>query len=173
MAKKLFLGISLDKMQRQHIEQLQSRLRTDMRVIPLPNLHITVAFFGIVPHKMQRKLEKRISALHKTKFTITMDKITYWKKTKILCLTGQKQDKSLLQLAKECRLLADALNLHSSEHIFTAHLTLARKARQLPKTLDKLSFKPVVIQPDAVHLFESKSSNKGVIYQRLRSWQLH
>ena len=174
MTKKLFLGITLDKQQLLQLQQLQGHLGSDVRRVPTTNLHITLAFFGLVSNKTQRKLEKQLSALRKPAFSVTLNKLSHWKKPKILCVTGQTKDNALLQIAKECQLLAAALNLPSSEHIFSAHITLARKAHKLPQCpAEQLYFEPLVINPDAIHLFESKSCEKGVEYQILRSWPLH
>jgi 2'-5' RNA ligase len=173
MTKKLFLGIALDKFQRQQIVQLQEYFPPEVRRVPAANLHMTLAFFGQVSHKIQRRLEKGISALHKPKFSVTLNTLAYWKKPKILCVTGESTDKGLLQLAKDCQLLSAALDLPSSEHVFTAHITVARKAHQQPPSADELRQQPVVLKPEAIHLFESKSSDTGVEYRVLRSWPLH
>lgn len=173
MTKKLFLGIALDKLQRQQIVQLQEHFPLEVRRVPAANLHMTLVFFGQVSNKTQRKLEKGISALHKPKFSVTLNKLAHWKKPKILCITGESKDKGLQQLAKDCQLLAAALDLPSSEHVFTAHITVARKARQLPPPADGLRLEPVVLKPEEIHLFESKSVETGVEYRILRSWPLH
>lgn len=171
MTKKLFLGISLDEQQRQKIRQLQDNFDYDVRLVPIANLHITLAFFGLVSGSTQRKLDKRISALHKPLFRVTLDQLAHWKKPRILCLTGETKDKGLLQLAKECQLVAADLDLPHSEHVFRAHITVARKAHQLPQS--PALFKPLLITPGEIHLFESKSSGNGVEYRILRSWPLH
>ncbi len=171
MMKKLFLGISLNDRQHQQIVQLQGQLGSDLRLVPAANLHMTLAFFGLVSKKTQRRLEKRITALHKPPFSITLDQLSYWKKPRILCLSGASKDKGLLQMVNECQLLATDLHLHHSEHNFTAHITLARKAQQRPVL--KAPIKPLLIKPDAIHLFESKSAPQGVEYQILRSWPVH
>ena len=174
MAKKLFLGIHLNTYQRQEISQLQSHFSADVMLIPITHLHMTLAFFGLVSNKTQRKLEKRISALRKPVFSITLNQLTHWKKAKILCISGEAKDNNLLQLVKECQLLAAALNLPRSKHVFKAHITVARKAQQLPElpTSQQL-FKALLIKPKQIHLFESKSCNNGVEYRILRSWPLH
>jgi len=173
MAKKLFLGILLDKQQIRQICQLQRKFNNDVKSVPSTKLHMTLAFFGVVSCKAQRKLEKRISTIHKVKFSVTLDKLTHWKKPRILCITGQATDKALLQIVSDCQLLAASLDLPITEHIFTPHITLARKAHHLPRCSDaQLMFYPLLITPDAVHLFESKSLASGVEYRILDSWTL-
>jgi len=173
MAKKLFLGISLDKQQIRQVCQLQRNFDTDVKAVSAAKLHMTLAFFGIVSCKAQRKLEKRISAISKAKFSVTLDRLAHWKKPRILCLTGQATDKALLQIVSDCQLLATSLDLQTSEHIFSPHITLARKAHHLPRCpAAQLIFTPLLISPDAVHLFESKSIASGVEYRILRSWKL-
>lgn len=173
MAKKLFLGISLDKQQILQVCQLQRNFDPDVKTVPAENLHMTLAFFGIVSGKAQRKLEKRISAISKAKFSVTLDRLAHWKKPRILCLTGLNTDKALLQIVNNCQLLARSFDLQTSEHAFSAHLTLARKAHHLPHVpAAQLIIKPLLLKPDEVHLFESKSIAGGVEYRVLRSWKL-
>lgn len=171
MAKKLFLGIHLDKQQCREISQLQSSFSTDLKLIPITHLHMTLAFFGLVSNKTQRKIEKRISALQQPVFSIRLNQLTHWKKAKILCITGEAKDKNLLQLVKECQLFAATLNLPYSEHVFKAHITVARNAQQLPAS--QQHFKPLLIKPKQLHLFASKSGKNGVEYRILRSWPLY
>ncbi len=171
MMKKLFLGISLHDRQRQEIVQLQAKLGDELRLVPAANLHMTLAFFGMVSGKTQRQLEKRIAALHKPSFSITLNQVVYWQKARVLCLSGASQDKGLVEIVQACQLLAADLHLHRSEHTFTAHITLARKAQHSPDLA--LPLQPLLIKPEEIHLFESKSSPQGVEYQILRSWPVH
>ncbi|MCW8995506.1 MAG: RNA 2',3'-cyclic phosphodiesterase [Psychromonas sp.] len=170
MTKKLFLGISLDKQQCREVAQLQEHFGTDVKLVAINNLHMTLAFFGQVSSKSQRQLEKRISGMHKPAFTITLDKLVHWQKPKILCITGKTCDSALLQITKACQLLAATLNLHKSAYLFTAHITVARKAHNLGQT--PVNFKPLTLKPQAIHLFESKNTDNGVEYLILRSWPL-
>jgi len=167
MTKRLFLGISLDKQQTEQIQQLQSKLPADSRLVCTTNLHMTLAFLGSVSAQRQRQIEKQISAMVKPKFSVTLDTLAYWKKPKVLCLKGKANNQALWQLAEECSLLIP-LTHNKNEHEYLPHITLARKAKHAVK----LIIKPFAIQAEVMHLFESKSSNEGVKYNILRSWDL-
>lgn len=174
MAKRLFLGIALDKQQRRQIGQLQSRFDADVKCVSAKNLHMTLAFFGLVSSAVQRKLEKRLSAMHKPKFSITLTSLVYWEKPKILCITGEAKDRALLQIVNDTHLLASILALPLSAQRYQAHITLARKAHGMPHCpAPHLHVKELEIHPPAIHLFESKNAGNGVDYQILASWDLH
>jgi 2'-5' RNA ligase len=170
MGKKLFLGVSLSELQRREIAQLQNRLGDEIKPVPLANLHMTLCFFGLVSHRKQRKLEKQLTSLHKPAFSITLNRLAHWQKPKILCICGETKDKALLEVVKECQLLANKLHLYQSNPVFRAHITVARKARQLPER--KVYFKPLTLRPKEIHLFESQSTQTGVKYEIQHSWRL-
>lgn len=171
MAKKLFLGTTVDKQQISIIRDLQDNFEPAVRLVPAANLHMTLAFFGLVSVEKQLQLEAQLSALCKAKFSVTLDTLTYWRKPRALCITGQANDKGLLKIVDESQSIAASLGLHESEHTFTAHITVARKVEQMPAS--QASFEPLIIAPIAIHLFESKSSDQGVEYHVVRSWDLH
>ena len=168
MTKRLFLGISLNKRQTEQIQQLQSKLPADIKLVSTTNLHMTLAFLGPVSALQQRQIEKQISVMNKPKFCITLDTLAYWKKPKVLCLKGKADDQALLHLAQKCSFLIPSPQ-NKNEPVYLPHITLARKAKHAVK----LIIKPLVIQAEVMHLFESKSSSEGVKYQILRSWDLH
>lgn len=170
MSKKLFLGIALDKRQSQIICQLQDHIDTALKRVPAANLHMTLAFFGQVSNEQQQQLEMQLSALCRHRFSVTLDTLTYWQKPRSLCITGEADDKALLQIVAESQSIAASLRLHQSDHSFTPHITVARKAQRLPPL--QLNFDPLILTPGTVHLFESVSGAQGVSYPILRSWDL-
>lgn len=169
MTKRLFIGIALDKQQTQQLSKLQASFDSAVKQVPAINLHMTLVFLGLVDDKTQQQLEELISLMDKPKFYLTLDKLEHWEKPKILCLTGESCDPSLLKLAKNCSALLSELELGKSEHAFTPHITLARKAKHLPISV---AIKPLLLTPKAIHLFHSQSTIEGVKYQILRSWDL-
>ncbi|WP_028865739.1 RNA 2',3'-cyclic phosphodiesterase [Psychromonas aquimarina] len=171
MTKKLFLGIALNKQQRRHLYKLQSSFTTNVRLVPTTNLHMTLAFFGPLYDTEQRLLEKQITAMNRSRFTVTLDTLEHWRKPRILCITGAADDPALQQLAQQSSLLAENFSGCRNEHLFRAHITLARKAASLPGSRE--AFTPLTINADTLHLFESKSMDTGVEYQIIRSWPLH
>jgi len=169
MTKRLFLGIALDKQQTQQLIELQADFDSAVRLVPAKNLHLTLRFLGLIDAETEQQLEQQISLMDKPKFSLTLDSLEHWTKPKILCLTGQNEDPALSMLAKNCSALASQLNLYEDKNPFTAHITLARKAKNLPTSMN---IKPLVLMPTTIHLFHSQSTVDGVKYQILRSWNL-
>jgi 2'-5' RNA ligase len=173
MTKRLFLGIALDKQQTQQLSKLQENFDSAVRLVPATNLHMTLIFFGLTDDKTQQQLEEQISLMDKPKFKLTLNKLVHWEKPKILCLTGESDDPALLKLAKNCSALLSQLELDENEHPFTPHITLARKAKQLPENMPtSVAIKPLLLTPKTIHLFHSQSTIEGVKYEILRSWDL-
>lgn len=170
MNKKLFLGIALNKQQSQIISQLQDHFGQALWRVPAANLHMTIAFFGPVSVEKQQTLQVQLAAIGKRRFSVTLDTLTYWQKPRSLCITGEADDKALLQIVAESQSVAAALGLHQSDHSFTPHITIARKAQRVPPL--QLNFDPLILTPSTVHLFESVSGAQGVTYPILRSWDL-
>lgn len=173
MTKRLFLGIALDKQQSHQLTELQAKFDTSVRLVPATNLHMTLVFLGLIDANIEQQLEEQISLMDKPKFTLTLDKLVHWKKPKILCLTGESDDPTLLTLAKNCSALLSQFKLYEDKNPFTPHITLARKAKNLPiNTPTSVAIKPLLLTPTTIHLFHSQSTVEGVKYQILRSWEL-
>lgn len=173
MAKRLFLGIALDKQQTQQICQLQAQLDKSLRLVPAQNLHMTLAFFGLVSDEIQAQLEEQVSMMHKPKFRQTLDTLTHWEKPMVLCLKGENINPVLAQLAKESYSLTYLFNLQKNVHLFAPHITLARKVKSMQQNIAaSVVIKPLLLSPTAMHLYHSQSTDSGVNYQILRGWQL-
>ena len=173
MTKRLFLGIALDTQQTQQIDQLQTQLGKSLRRVPVQNLHMTLAFLGPVSDQIQVQLEAKISIMHKPKFQQTLNTLTHWEKPHVLCLTGQKVDPCLAQLAKECYSLTCLFSLQKNAHLFAPHITLARKVSNMQQSsITSVAIKTLFLSPTIMHLYHSQSTDTGVQYHILRSWQL-
>ncbi|WP_372882613.1 RNA 2',3'-cyclic phosphodiesterase [Psychromonas sp.] len=173
MTKRLFLGIALNKQQAKQISQVQAKLDKSVRLIPIQNLHMTLAFLGLVSEEVQKQLEEQVSLMSKPQFQQRLTTLTYWQKPQVLCLTGEDPEPALSQLARECHSLTYLFNLQKNAHIFTPHITIARKAKStLQEVTKSIVFKPLVLSPTVMHLYHSQSTENGVNYHILRSWQL-
>jgi len=173
MAKRLFLGIALNKHQTQQLTELQGNFDSDVRLVPAENFHMTLVFLGLIDADTEQQLGQQISLMKKPKFNLTLDSLVHWAKPRILCLTGQSDDPALSLLAKNCSALLSQHELVEDKHPFTPHITLARKAKHLPENMpSSVSVKPLLLTPTTIHLFHSQSTVDGVKYQILRSWDL-
>ncbi|MXR70089.1 RNA 2',3'-cyclic phosphodiesterase [Shewanella sp. JBTF-M18] len=172
MMKRLFLAIAPDEAQLKQLTQLQASLNGEGRLVPRGNLHMTLAFLGQCSDTQQEALSNALARLaHQGRlpaFEVTLDTLVHWSRPKILCLKGVARDPQLLSLFDLCQQLAQQQGLHTSEHNFTPHITLMRKA----KTLPELKAPSLTLSGHALHLYHSQSSEQGVQYKVLSSWPL-
>jgi|GEM_PF-532962 len=169
------------------------------RSVNKQNFHMTLAFLGVVSDEMQAHLELALDSFNLSKesqwpaFDVTLDTLTLWRKPQVLCLSGKLDDLSLQLTVDRCRHAAKEAGLFcgktnksntNDEFTFTPHITLFRKAKQIPENhlpqtgllqtqLIKHSLIPMTLSPQQMHLYESLSTSKGVEYRILRSWTLN
>ena len=167
--KRIFLGFSLNNSQTQTIINIQNQLPKQLRLVPSANLHMTLAFLGRATTNQIADLITQVSALHKPKFSVHLNTISHWQKPKILCLNGQAKDQGLLQLAADAQEIAALLNLHCSEHNYTPHITLTRKAKE---QVSGIEYQAIELSPVELQLFESYPGINGVEYPTLHRWPL-
>ncbi len=162
------------------------------------NFHMTLAFLGAVSDEVQAHLELALDSFNHSNqsqwpaFEVTLDTLTLWRKPQVLCLSGKLDDLNLQltvdrcwHAAKEAGLFCGKTNTSKTndEFTFTPHITLFRKAKQIPEDhlpqtgllqarLIAHSLIPMTLSPQQMHLYESLSTSTGVEYRILRSWTL-
>ena len=203
MTQRLFLGFALTEPQTVYITTLQSLLRpalerdpsqidtsrpqtTTSQVTPVSgsNLHLTLCFLGQVSSSVHPALLKAIDAMAKPRFTVTLDQLSHWPNAKVLCLSGHA-DGDLTSFATHAQLIASAQGLHRSEHVFTPHISLYRKAKNVDQARLITLFNDakhachialgtpcLTLTPELLHLYESHSTATGVEYRVLQTWEL-
>jgi RNA 2',3'-cyclic 3'-phosphodiesterase len=184
---RLFLGFAPDAGQRRQLQQLQKRLLQALlldnkgremappRPVEAANMHLTLAFLGGVDAAALSRLKEEIAAMAKPAFEVTLDRVQLWRGPRIFCLLGTVTDEALLSLARDAQSLAGRLGLHASEHEFSPHITLVRKARlDLPPVdgAPQSMASRLTLRPRELHLYESVSTAEGVQYRILASWPL-
>ncbi|MFV0597681.1 RNA 2',3'-cyclic phosphodiesterase [Shewanella sp.] len=189
MLQRLFLGFAPTCIQRQQLLQLQQSLRSQLAPHANPvtqaNLHLTLAFLGLVNQTQLAQLIQGVDKLSKPKFTVTLDSIAVWPKAQVYCLKGENVSTELALLASQAQDLAKQLQLHRSEHPFRPHISLFRKAKSLGVFENELTLRELAqrdlahaqmtaltLAPEQLHLYLSTSGDCGVEYQILHSWSL-
>lgn len=143
------------------------------------NLHVTLVFLGGVDKETGVLLGKSVAEVAAQAFTLTFDRLSYWSKPKVLCLTtpqpaqdGFMDEKGAMAGAKmlvgSLTAVAAQLGLPTDPRPYIPHITLARHALYLPK----VEVEPIVWQADAFCLMESCSGPDGVRYNVLQQWPL-
>ncbi|QYJ79323.1 RNA 2',3'-cyclic phosphodiesterase [Shewanella acanthi] len=187
--ERLFLGFAPSPSQLETLTHLQrelvSSLNSAAKAVHQDNFHLTLAFLGMVSQEQKESLIKSIDEIAKPRFSVQLDSIAEWPRAQVCCLKGENVCANLAQLAKDTKQLAQQLTLHISEHGFRPHISLFRKAKsftvnepsdellELPLSrFNGAPFKELVIAPTALHLYLSSSTDKGVEYKVLHSWDL-
>ncbi|MCH1929482.1 RNA 2',3'-cyclic phosphodiesterase [Shewanella sp. A25] len=189
--ERLFLGFAPSPSQLEALTHLQrerelvSSLNSTAKAIHQDNFHLTLAFLGMVSKEQKELLIASIGEIAKPKFNVQLTTIALWPRAQVCCLKGENVCPNLTQLAKDTKQLARQFKLHVSEHGFRPHISLFRKAKsfttnqpsgdhlELPLSrLNGAPFKELVLAPAAMHLYLSSSTDKGVEYKVLHSWDL-
>ncbi|KFZ37384.1 hypothetical protein HR45_10200 [Shewanella mangrovi] len=170
--QRLFLGFSFEQAQVRQLTQLQAELaHADGKPVPSENLHLTLLFLGNVTATNRQRLETQIQQLDLPRFQQPLTRLSFWPKPKILCLTHDEVNRSLLQLQQTIsHIAADLLTLQQHSQ-YRPHITLARKAK-LPPDYDAMQVPTLTLAPRELHLYQSVNLGDGVQYPILHSWPL-
>ena len=134
------------------------------RGTPPGNLHITLAFLGPLTEADLATVEQ-VPPIPSTAFTIELDKLGYWSRSRVLWLGATQVPGELVQLE---RYLWDALvaaGFERERRPYRPHVTLARKARFVDSPVH-----PVVWPVSKLGLVESRPGARHSVYEVLCEW---
>lgn len=96
---------------------------------------------------------------------IRFERIDYWKRPKIVCLSGAFVPDELADLVKSLESEASAFGYQPENRPYKPHMTIARKAR----FFDPIPLaQPLELQWSGFELIESVATPQGVRYQPLK-----
>ncbi|TRX53398.1 RNA 2',3'-cyclic phosphodiesterase [Thalassomonas sp. M1454] len=173
--KRLFIGLSIAKQQREQIAQWRQQALSDnsgelFKSVDKDNFHITLSFIGSISAD---KITPLIAAMNKTlkpKCSIDLNRLDCWPKPKVLFLHASSVQENLLTLATNIIETVKHNNIHQEDRPYIPHLTLCRKAKHAPIITEAFNFK---LDFQQCHLYESISSNQGVQYKIIHTWPLN
>jgi len=167
------------------------------RAVPPENLHITLAFLGSVPEadvgQVESIAEMAAREIERAPMQVTLDRIEYWKKAKVLCATvaaqtgadppgayatapGAYATAPGAYATAPGAPLAAALKSHLTAagfapdlKPFRPHVTLARK---VPHGTRDRTLQSVLWSFADFALIESRTAPEGSSYSVLNSWSL-
>lgn len=192
-SSRLFFALWPDDETRQALVRLsQSVEAKEFKWVQPHNLHVTLVFLGQVDNDAEALIKQSAAEIAVPSFELAFDKLSYWSKPKILCLTclppaptvdctnaggtppvsgGTEQCRKPAEaamLASALEAIAQNCGLQTDARPYTPHITLARHARYLPR----LKFKPIIWRAEAFCLVESCSEPDGVYYKVIQQWPL-
>ncbi len=132
------------------------------------NLHLTLAFLGQIDADRQKAITTAAGRIRFEPMQLTFDRVDYWKKPGLICLTAVHADPATHHLAEELTHAARQLGLKMDERPFRPHVTLLRKAKTIPTK----AIPPIHWQANSFALLESCSTPAGVEYRAIQLWTL-
>jgi len=172
---RLFFALDISTTDKNLIDEYRERcIFTDFKPVSKNNLHITLCFLGAVSTLQQQVLITKANVLAKTLYPIAphqllLNKLSLFKKPKIIYLTSNHTPKWLLTLASELSSCAKDLTLFQENRPYLAHISIYRKASFLPKVNPSPQLNITI---ESFSLYQSTSTDNGVAYQKIKTWVL-
>ena len=142
--------------------------RTGRRV-PDANLHLTLAFVGNVTAEQRSCLEAAAAAVAGTSFTLTLDRLGFWPRPRIVWAGATETPEALRELVARLNAALVSCGHQPEQRPYQAHVTLTRKAQAPPR---RGAIPPIVWTAEEFCLVESVSEEHGSVYRVLARWPL-
>ena len=139
------------------------------RLVADKNTHITLVFLGNVDEQTSAALIKGASRLRIAPFSLSLDRLGWWRKPKIAWLAPSTHPQELSQLVLELSTMAKSCGVGLDERPSPPHLTLVRK---VTGALTDIPMQPIFWNINEFCLLESRTDREGVEYQVRESWPL-
>lgn len=167
--KRLFFALWPDIAVRQLCVTEMRKLKAYGKPVLPANIHVTLLFLGATDAERQRALSEFASTIMIEPMVLAFDKLSYWKRPAVYCLTSSRGNTAVLALVERLSQAAANLGMDVDSRPFKPHVTLLRKARFSP-LIDKIP-QPIVWAADSFCLVESCSMPSGVEYRVIKRWQ--
>ncbi|MGY6277655.1 RNA 2',3'-cyclic phosphodiesterase [Methylomonas sp. MgM2] len=164
--KRLFFALWPDEATRQKCRKVLRAIRGHGRPVSPMNLHITLVFLGSVDEARQIAMSHAAADIIVAPMTLSFNRLAYWKKPAVVCLTAEQTDPAMLNLVDQLTAAAVKNEISIDQRPYKPHVTLLRKASALPE----IEIKPISWRADGFCLVESCSTPKGVEYRVIARW---
>ena len=148
---------------REHLPNLTGRLLSPA------NLHITLVFVGDVEAERQGCVEEVAGRVRGSPFTLTLDRLGYWRRPQVIWLGARQSPPALIELVAQLRTGLKACEVVSDRRPFQAHMTVARKVK---KGTGSVSMQAMQWPVEDFALVGSELRPEGACYHVLQRWPL-
>lgn len=139
------------------------------RTVPAHNIHLTLVFLGNLPRDRVTALESVASTVQGRCFGLTIDRLEYWRRNRILWAGTSACPEALQALVARVQDALAGAEFRFDRRPYAPHVTLLRNARRAPAE----ERCPAVAWPvDGFALVESAPHEGSRAYQVLHSWPL-
>ncbi|BBA34601.1 putative 2'-5' RNA ligase [Methylocaldum marinum] len=170
---RLFFALWPDEEMRASLARLVDALKqtaTGKWVKP-ENLHITLVFLGAVNEDRIASVNEVAEGIVAQPFELRLDRIEFWKKSGIICLSPTCTPVTLQNLANALTAELKRTGFVTENRPYRAHLTVARKGS--PGVLSSRCLDdPICWSVRSFSLVESRTSRMGSLYQVRKIWNL-
>jgi len=168
--RRLFFGLDAYS-QSQALIGLQQQLALAAAPVVADNLHLTLLFLGAVDVArlpLLCQLGGQVAS-QQADFRVVLDQLGLFPQAKVAWIGPSQPPRQLLDLEQALRTGVSVLGLPLDERPYRPHLTLYRKARELPPSTGLCSA-GITLSVSGFHIYESCSTPAGVQYHKLASW---
>jgi 2'-5' RNA ligase len=139
------------------------------RAVAASKIHLTLVFLGDLPRDRAAVLETLASAVKGPSFSMSVDRLEYWRHNRILWAGMDACPDPLQTLVARMQASLNGAGFRCDQRPYVPHITLLRNARRAPA--DRRCC-PVEWPVTGFALVESAPRERGREYQVLRSWPL-
>ncbi|MEN8214712.1 MAG: RNA 2',3'-cyclic phosphodiesterase [Pseudomonadota bacterium] len=168
--RRLFFALRPGPQVRSQLVQIQRACRQSRaRLHRAENLHVTLAFLGMVDQQRYQAMCQMASRLSEGAFTLELDHTGYWRRPGILWCAPTQTPAPLAALVRHLWEGLERLGFEPEQHSYRPHVTLMRKAAPVKqRQLDM----PVVWPVSHFELMCSHHREGAHHYETLNSWPL-
>ena len=175
--QRLFFALSPDSSSDdfQHLTRLSAQCGIFGRPVITNNLHITLAFLGMVTDEQAAKVMAAAGQLTPPPaFSLNLDTLGYWKRSKVIWVAPDKPPQALLTLAQQLKALALHCGLEQESRPYKPHVTLAKSVAKRPEQLPQVGKIDFHFNSFGLYISKPVSHNgrQGVQYLQLGKWPL-
>jgi 2'-5' RNA ligase len=133
------------------------------------NWHVTLVFIGDVAEERLAELMYAAEQVRAEPFRIRFDRLDFWPRLKIACLTASSVPPQLDSLVSALERELEPVGVASEARVYRPHITVARRARAF--AAEPLA-RSLTLEWSAFELMESVSGSRDVRYRPLKQWLL-
>ena len=159
----------------QRLTKLSAQCGIFGRPVVTDNLHITLAFLGMVTDQQAAMVVAAAGQLAPPPaFSVNLDTLGYWKRSKVIWVAPDKPPQALLALAQQLKALALDCGLEQESRPYRPHVTLAKSVAKRPEQLPQADEIGFHFNHFGLYISKPVSHNgrQGVQYLQLGRWPL-
>jgi 2'-5' RNA ligase len=176
-ARRLFFALWPDEPMRQAmVHATRDAVRTSGgRPVPADNLHVTLAFLGLVPDRRRGELAEIARAvgssagLPGTRLELAFDHLEHWRAAQLLCALPAEPPAPLAALGRRLQERLAASGFAPDLKPFRPHVTVVRKVSR-PGRIGEMH--PLAWSFTELALVESRTRPEGALYSVVESYAL-